>query len=379
MLHGVLALRDKFEIKKNGKRISALDWIAEGASYRGESLFQVTKYGGRAHPYSLPYAFEGHPNQTLAILTMSNLPLDFKLMADKGEISISQIVENSKMEVNANEEITWSLWALSHYLPPDESWTNRYGEEWSIERLVQIQTYETVNDAACGGSHGLYALSYARNRYIQTKQPMRGIWLEADQKIKRYVEEARQLQNSDGSFSASFFEGPNHSTDFSERLATSGHTLEFLIMALPQHRLDEKWIRDGVGAVTRDLLEHSKEPVRCAPLYHALHALVLYRDRTQAKAERIAAKLKATKSEPAKLKPAELKPIKPIATEPIKIEPSASGVDAKKIAKTLDKTDGDTQATTADEESAKSDSNDEEFVKPIVRKSGKEQAKVESD
>lgn len=279
-MHGLLALGRDFQIKKDGRKVSAIDWIADNPTYRNEPWFQTTQYGGQAHPYSQPYLFEGHPNQFLAILTMSNLPLDFKLKAGNETITIADIVNNSKMEMNDQEEITWSLWALSHYLSPDSQWTNKYGEDWSVERMVRIQTRESVDDAACGGTHGLFAMSYARNVYQKTGRPLRGVWLEADQKIRRYVESARSLQNSDGTFSDDFFRGRSSSSDFTTTCASSGHTLEFLMMALPQKRLKESWVRRGVAAMSQGLIDHRREPLECGPLYHALSGLVLYRLRT---------------------------------------------------------------------------------------------------
>ena len=58
------------------------------------------------------------------------------------------------MEVNDREEVTWVLWFLTHYLEPDAQWTNKDGEPWSIERLVQVETGKTVTAGACGGGTG---------------------------------------------------------------------------------------------------------------------------------------------------------------------------------------------------------------------------------
>ncbi|MEO1994658.1 MAG: hypothetical protein ABGZ17_05225, partial [Planctomycetaceae bacterium] len=279
IIHGVLALRNDFMIKVDDGKTSALEWMARGQTFRGEPWFEVTSHGGRAHVFSEAYAFEGHPNQFLAILTVSDLPLDHVFQADRGKIAIADMVKHAQAEVNDREEITWTLWALSHYLPPDTEWTNRAGEQWSVERLVRIQTDADVHDEACGGTHGMFALSRARNSYIRHGTPLRGVWTEADQKIQRYIEEARSYQNPDGSYSNAFFQGREYSGDFETRMASSGHTLEFLMEALPQHRLNEQWVRNGVAATARDLIEHRSESMECGPLYHAVSGLVIYRNR----------------------------------------------------------------------------------------------------
>ena len=289
ILHGVLALRQNFVINqpggKAGNRVRALDWISQGASYRGTPLFRRTPHGGEAQPYTQPYEFEGHPNQFLAILTMSRLPTAHTFVVagspDRQTVSISQLVKHAQANVNDREEITWTLWALSHYLPPDARWKNAAGEPWSIERLVQIQRSEDPDDAACGGTHGLYALTYARNAYRRAHSGrVRGAWLEADQKIRRYVEEAKLYQNDDGSLSASYFLGPHKSHDFSERVETSGHTLEWLVLAASEKQLRSRWLKLAVAAVADDLVQNADVSIQCGPLYHGLHGLVQYRERT---------------------------------------------------------------------------------------------------
>ncbi len=278
ILHGILAYRHNFTITMDGTKLSALNWLTDDARFQGIPLFEVTEYGGRAHPYTQPNVFEGHPNQFLAILAISNLNRNYKFQAGDRTITISDLIKNAQMQVSSNEEITWTLWGLSHYLSPEARWTNYYGEPWSIERLVNIQTDESTSGAACGGTHGLFALTYARNRYLQGQKPLRSAWFEADQKIKQYIEYTNSLQNEDGSFSSSFFEGPQYTYDFTERLATSGHTLEWLMLALPQNSFNEEWVRRGVSAIATDLIEHQSEPIACGPLYHAVHGLILYRD-----------------------------------------------------------------------------------------------------
>ncbi|NQV28531.1 MAG: hypothetical protein HQ518_29615 [Rhodopirellula sp.] len=280
IMHGLLALRDEYKIKVNGEKVSALNWLTERRYYKGQPIIEHTPYGGRFHTFTEPYAFEGHPNQFLAIATMSELTVDFAFKTTVGgQVTIQDMINNAKADVNDREEITWTLWALSRYLPVDSEWISADGEPWSIERLVQIQTYANPDEAACGGTHGLFALSLARNSYLATGKPLRGIWLEADQKVKRFIAKAKSLQNEDGTFSTEYFKGPGASSDFGKRIATSGHILEFLMVAAHDDQLQQEWMQKAVFAVANDLVENRKEAADCGPLYHALHALVLYRQR----------------------------------------------------------------------------------------------------
>lgn len=281
IMHGLLGLRQDFLISHNGQAVNGLDWIYTGPTYMNESWFQKSPHGGRAHPFSKPYWFEGHINQFLAILSMCNIPLDQQFATPQGPITMRDMLKNAQMTVNAKEEVTWTLWALSTYLPSDATWVNAAGEQWSIEKLVQIETGKKVGGptSPCGGTHGLFALARARNVYLRTGKPLRGVWLEADQKIKRYTETARLLRNNDGSLSSAFFKQKEYKQDFDKRMASEGHVLEFLMMAVSQEQLKEPWVRKAIETTANDLMNNRKAYVSCSPLYHATNALSIYLER----------------------------------------------------------------------------------------------------
>lgn len=283
IVHGILAERWDLSLltkDRASEEVNAIEWITSGVTFDGMPLWEKTPYGGRGHPFTRPYAFEGHPTQFMGYMTMANIPLDYEVKTPSGLITIRDIIHDAKMQVHEGVEITWTLWALAHYEEPDAQWFNAAGQPWSIERLVRLQIDEPVTSGACGGCHGLFALAYARNMYISTGKPLRGVWFEADQKIKRYLLEAQALQNSDGSFSANHFAGPGYSDDFAARIATSGHQLEWLMVALPQSKLKEEWVRRGIASVAKGLLDNRHKASDCGPLFHGMHALVIYRQRT---------------------------------------------------------------------------------------------------
>ncbi len=290
VVHGILAQRwDLRMLKKENPKedVSAIEWITSGVYFDGEPLWQATPYGGRGHPFTRPYAFEGHPTQFMGYMTMANIPLDYEVRTPQKIITIADIIKDAKMQVHTGVEITWTLWTLAHYEEPDAKWFNSAGEPWSIERLVKMQIDEPVTSGACGGCHGLFALAYARNMWLSWerertgKMPvLRGVWFEADQKIKRYIYEARALQNPDGSFSTNHFSGPGYSDDFTTRITTSGHQLEWLMIGLPQSKLKEEWIRRAIANVSKDLIDNRHVASDCGPLFHGMHALVVYRQRT---------------------------------------------------------------------------------------------------
>ncbi|MFN0054749.1 MAG: WD40 repeat domain-containing protein [Planctomycetales bacterium] len=280
IFHGLLALKQDFQLKLGDGNVNAIQWISSSDSqFENQPLLRKTVHGGKFHEFTRPYAFEGHPAQFLALLTQSDLPVDHAFKAGLEQITIGDIVNHTKKEVNNNEEVTWVLWALQHYLKPDAHWLNQHNESWSIERLVQMETTSPVVGAANGGNTRLFALTRARDKYLKHGWQLEGIWAQADQKIRQHIEIARSLQNSDGTFSTKFYEKPGHTTDIEQRLNTTGLTMEFLAIALPQERLNEPWVHSAVFALCDDLVTARQRQIDCDSFYHALNSLIIYRDR----------------------------------------------------------------------------------------------------
>ncbi|QDT64843.1 hypothetical protein [Calycomorphotria hydatis] len=281
--HGVLALRHDYEVRVNGEKVNAIDWISHNPTYDGEPWFYLTRYGARTHPFSVPYAFEGHPNQFLAFLALSKLPKDHKFYISGRTVTLQDFINNAKMSIDEREETTWTLWFFAYYVDLDDRWFSAQRKAWNIERMVQVEMREPVTKKACGGNHSLFAIASARNAYLQKGQRLYGTWLQAHYYLNRHIELARRLQNNDGTFSSNYYKGRGFTRDPSKRVSTSGHTLEFLMMAVPEEQLQQEWIRNAVSAVSKDLLEHKYTPLEVGGMYHALHSLIIYRERTQNK------------------------------------------------------------------------------------------------
>jgi hypothetical protein len=278
---GLQGLRQDLQLQHDGKIVNGLEWIQSGHTHQDEPWFQKTDHGGRAHPFSMPSVFEGHINQFLSKLAACQLPIDATFGTPDGPITIQDMVNHAKMVVTEKEEVTWTLLALCRHLPPDAKWTNAKGEEWSIERLVEVEVGKTVGGPTSpnGGTDGLHALAVARNEYVNSGKPLVGVWLKADEKIKKHIDLAKLQQNPDGSLSSDFFRSGKRHENFDRQLASSGHILQFLMHAVSDEQLKDDWIRRAVEATANDIQMHQKEFVSCDPLFTATEALTTYLER----------------------------------------------------------------------------------------------------
>jgi hypothetical protein len=279
IFHGLLALKQDFQLHLGDKKVNAIHWISTAEpKFDNQLLLSKTPFGGKFHSFTRPYAFEGHPAQFLALLSQSDLPVGHTFKVGPDSITLGGIINNTMKEVNTHEEVTWVLWGLQHYLKPDTQWVNQHNEPWSIERLVQIETAAPVVGAPCGGNHRLFALTRTRDKHLKAGGLV-GVWAQADHKIRQHIEIARSMQNYDGTFSAKFYETSGFENDLNKRFNTTGHTMEFLSIGLPDERLNEQWVRNAVTALCNDLIVHRQKPIDCGPLYHTLNALIIYRER----------------------------------------------------------------------------------------------------
>jgi hypothetical protein len=173
--------------------------------------------------------------------------------------------------------------AFATYLPEDETWEASNGEKWDLSRVIKMELDADLHSSACGGSHRLYGLATAVNRY-RGRHPEAGEtlpepWKSAEHTIANSIDLSRRFQQADGSFSTQFFERPASSIDVFAKLSSSGHIFEFLAVALPADRLREPWVLRAADRLAITLEQTTDIDIECGALYHAAHGLLLYRNR----------------------------------------------------------------------------------------------------
>ncbi|MCA9260640.1 MAG: hypothetical protein KDA61_15615 [Planctomycetales bacterium] len=301
LMHGALAYGRDFRARvqsipaANGtsgespQEESVIEWALSGKPMTGWIL-TPTEQGVRAE-LDPGKRGQGHEDQWLAILSQWDVRVGDPVVVDGRQFKIYDVLRRAMYDCYEGKESSWMLIALANYLDPlDQTWTARDGESWSVARIVGMeagplyderQASQHINEAACGGTHRLIGLATALNRYRQVHPDVKleGPWLAAAQRVQWAVETAQANQLPTGAFSILYFSRPANSASIDEHLASTGHTLEFLSVALPPARLREPWVRRAAIYLC-DLLERTRGlDLECGALYHAAHGLVLYRDR----------------------------------------------------------------------------------------------------
>lgn len=292
ILHGVLAYGEEFEIQLGKKPLqdtkkSALDYLLDGGELSGWDFIPGEKLpnGRRGLRSSLKagsYAGQGHRDQWLAVLAQSNLTLKQELTVDGQKFSLEDLLQQTMLDVasNTEREFSWTLIGLTKYKPTSSTWVATGGSEWSVEKLIGYELDSNLHASACGGSHRLIGIAMALEKRRQEGRKILGIWQQAADRLREIANLARTFQNSDGSFSTHYFERPGVSADNATVLATTGHTLELLALTLPPDELRQPWVLQAVDRLC-ELLEDSEEhALECGALYHAIHGLKVFHERT---------------------------------------------------------------------------------------------------
>lgn len=279
VFHAVLGLGPGLKLRDpdTGEHVNAVDYICRGGEVPGMQ-FLPTKHGLDVTTTGPTGRGQGHQDQFIAEMAQWNMRPDQKFVVLGRDYTYMDFVRHTQMRasVTKSQELSWAVVIIGQYVGTDARWTNAYGEKLRFEDLVRYELDASVEDAACGGTHRLFGLSWAYHLHRQKGGKKEGVWKEIADKTVKYRDLAKKHQNADGTFSTDFFRGPGANPDKQLRINTTGHTLEWLSLALPDAELKEQWVQDAANALAMQILDLQGSPIEGGSLYHAVHGLLLY-------------------------------------------------------------------------------------------------------
>jgi hypothetical protein len=278
IFHGILGMGFTTTLldPETGKKVNAIDYICDGGELRGLNFIQ-TKHGldVQIGPVSVG---QGHQDQFVAEMTEWGMTPERKFIVQGKEYTFKDFINHSRMRarVTANQELSWAIIMISQFYGLDHAWTNMHGEKLRFEDVVRYELDQTVEGAACGGTHRLWGLTWAYHLHLRQGGKPVGVYKEIAEKTVKYRDLAKKYQNADGSFSTDFFSGPGNADDPARKITTTGHMLEWLSFALTDEELKEEWVGEAANALSRIILNLRDEPIEGGALYHAVHGLKIY-------------------------------------------------------------------------------------------------------
>jgi hypothetical protein len=278
VFHGILGLGPNVPLRdpETGKRYPALDYVCSGGEIRG-MVFLPTRHGLEVQTGPMSVG-QGHQDQFIAEMAQWGIPADRKFVVLGRDYTYMDFVRHAQMraQVTSNQELSWTIIVVGQYLGTDVEWTNIHGEKLSFQDMVRYEVDASIEQAACGGTHRLFGLSWVYHLHLQKGGKTVGVWKDLADKTARYRDLARKFQNPDGSFSTDFFRGPGNAPDRQLRINTTGHILEWLALALSEDELRAQWVQDAANALSLMILDLQGSPIESGSLYHATHGLLMY-------------------------------------------------------------------------------------------------------
>jgi len=285
VFHGILGTGFEATLfdREVGKKINAIDYIRQGGKLTG---LKFTKTDDGIDVLITPGigTGQGHQDQFISEMGQWGMPADKEFLVDGKKYPFLDFCKQSKAQASVKadppQELTWAITIIGQYFPEyawtNKPWTNNRGEQLTYEDVVRYELNEPVGkDAACGGTHRLFGLTWAHHLHQINGGKTTGVWKEVADKLDQFKSKAREVQNSDGCFSSEYLSNKGPGKD----LGASGHIVEWLALAMTDDELKQPWVEDAVNAVVQMIFDKSKQAVETGELYHAAHGLHMYYNR----------------------------------------------------------------------------------------------------
>jgi hypothetical protein len=282
IFHAILGLGPDVTLldPDTGKRVKALDYICNGGMVRGLE-FSPQADGVDVVTWAGSGVGQGHQDQFIAEMAQWGMPADRKFAVAGKEYTYADFLRHSKdrVRVTDKQELSWAVLIIGQYFGTDIEWTNAAKEKVRFEDVVRYELGQPIETAACGGTHRLFGLTWVYHLHRANGRRKEGVWKDVADRIEHYKKLAKKFQNPDGALSSNYVSKPGHSEDSQLRIATTGHVLEWLALALTDRELAEPWVQEAANALALMILRLQSDPIDGGALYHAVHGLLIYRAR----------------------------------------------------------------------------------------------------
>jgi hypothetical protein len=284
VFHGILGMglgTELVEIDPNtkeiGKRVKAIDLVRKEGGRVAGLKFTPSAYGVDVETQAGTGVGQGHQDQFIAEMAQWGLPPDTEFIVDGKKFTFADFHRHSMMQasVKAKQELSWAIIIISQFYGTDYQWTNRDGDKMTLEDVVRYELNEPVDEtAACGGTHRLFGFTWAYHLHRKNGGKREGVWKNAADKIEAFKQHAKESQNSEYCWTK-YVSGRGEGED----LASTGHVIEWLALALTDDELKQGWVEEAVNALAMSIIRGRDERMDGGAFYHAAHGLHIYYNR----------------------------------------------------------------------------------------------------
>lgn len=229
---------------------------------------------------------EKHLDETVATLGEIGIPSDRPIRVWDQTATVADGVRAAMSNFSLDQELDFTPVVFALYLPPQRTWTNKFGETFSFDAMCQRMCERPLGEGNCGGCHRMYSLAMVlaadRQHEILSGVSRRNV----RSKLLQALDALRRSQRADGSWDALWFDPAKAAPekDLEGKIMATGHTLEWMAIA-PRDIIDDpKMVSRACEALLKLVLAAPRESLRDDYNYytHAASALKLWSPRARA-------------------------------------------------------------------------------------------------
>jgi hypothetical protein len=180
--------------------------------YHGGSPFVRTRYGCRIRMVRSPSdqspMRESHQDQVLASFAEWGVPLTHSIKFENETLSVKELLSDSMASFSIEqEELHWTLVSYLMYNPLQNTWENKFGQEFSLDGVVRELLLRAPSSSSCGGLHQVYALCLADQINSQFHFLSTSTSMQLEQWLHMVLKLVEASQLTDGSWGSSWHMG----------------------------------------------------------------------------------------------------------------------------------------------------------------------------
>jgi hypothetical protein len=284
LIHGMIGRSHDFRIRtSSGPKLCSdvlLDELTAHPKYKRSRLVTHPTYGyvfshGRD---GTPMEFEDHQSDFVSAFLSCGVDLNRRIVIDDHapNIRLSDIWDTELLGTSGFTDVSWTVWALL-MSSPDRTWTNRFGERYSLDTLVRQHLANEEQGVACFGTHWRMGLAQVVLLGRQHLSPE--TYRLAENRLAELVAVERNVTASGMFGGADSRLPPSEGNQDAALLLYQGHTLEWLMVAfqccseISAFDDAQQWVNSGATALQHLLGSRNCSDMNYGSYSHAINGL----------------------------------------------------------------------------------------------------------
>lgn len=114
------------------------------------------------------YGFQSKRGELLAALAFAKIDRNYEIRINDEKFRVQDLVDAEKLACSKGANLSTVAVGLAHYSQnPDETWTNAFGETWSLAKILEQETRRAVDWGSTEATDKLLALTFLLARLKQ--------------------------------------------------------------------------------------------------------------------------------------------------------------------------------------------------------------------